>query len=46
MTYILRESELTTDNQLEELVKFTNFKSGKVPSIDLNLRAIYPSPLI
>ena len=29
MTYILRESELTTDNQLEELVKFTNFKSGK-----------------
>ena len=22
MTYILRESELTTDNQLEELVKF------------------------
>jgi len=29
MTYVLRESELTTDNQLEELVKFTNFKSGK-----------------
>ena len=29
MTYILRESELTTDNQLDELVKFTNFKSGK-----------------
>ncbi len=29
MTYVLRESELTTDTQLEELVKFTNFKSGK-----------------
>ena len=29
MTYILRESELTTDTQLDELVKFTNFKSGK-----------------
>ena len=29
MTYILRESELTTDNQLDELVKFTNFKDGK-----------------
>ncbi len=29
MTYILRESELTTDTQLDELVKFTDFKSGK-----------------
>ena len=29
MTYILRESELTTDTQLDELVKFTNFKSDK-----------------
>lgn len=27
MTYILRESELTTDNQLDELVKFTDFKN-------------------
>ena len=29
MTYILRESELTTDTQLDELVKFTDFNSGK-----------------
>ena len=29
MTYVLRESELTTDTQLDELVKFTDFKSGK-----------------
>ena len=29
MTYILRESELTTDNQLDELVKFTDFNSDK-----------------
>ena len=29
MTYVLKESELTTDTQLDELVKFTNFKSGK-----------------
>ena len=29
MTYILRESELSTDNQLDELVKFTDFKNGK-----------------
>ena len=29
MTYVLRESELTTDTQLEELVKFTDFKSGE-----------------
>lgn len=26
MTYILRDSPLTTDNQLDDLVKFTNFK--------------------
>ena len=26
MTYILRDSPLTTDNQLDELVKFTNFE--------------------
>ena len=29
MTYILRESELATDNQLDELVKFTDFKNGQ-----------------
>lgn len=29
MTYVLKESELTTDTQLDELVKFMNFKSGK-----------------
>ena len=29
MTYILRESELTTDTQLDELVKFTDFNSAK-----------------
>lgn len=28
MSYILRESELTTDNQLEELVKFTDFSDS------------------
>ncbi len=28
MVYLLKESELTTDNQLDELVKFTDFKSG------------------
>lgn len=27
MTYILRDSPLTTDNQLDELVKFTDFKN-------------------
>ena len=26
MTYVLIDTELTTDNQLDELVKFTNFK--------------------
>ena len=29
MTYILRESELTTDTQLDELVKFTDFSNSK-----------------
>ena len=29
MTYVLKESELTTDNQLEELVKFTDLKDAK-----------------
>ena len=29
MTYILRDSPLTTDNQLDELVKFTDFKDEK-----------------
>lgn len=33
MVYILRESELTTDNQLNELVKFTNFKSNTQPVV-------------
>ena len=33
MTYILRESELTTDNQLEELVKFTDFKNTEQPVV-------------
>lgn len=30
MTYVLRDSELSTDNQLDELVKFTNFKDSVV----------------
>ena len=33
MTYVLRESELSTDSQLDELVKFTDFKSGKDETI-------------
>ena len=33
MTYILRESELTTDTQLEELVKFTDFKDSKQETV-------------
>lgn len=33
MTYILRESELSTDNQLDELVKFTDFKNGKEEAV-------------
>ena len=33
MTYVLRESELTTDNQLDELVKFINFKDKKIQPI-------------
>ena len=33
MTYILRESELTTDTQLEELVKFTDFKDCKQETV-------------
>ena len=33
MTYVLRESELSTDSQLDELVKFTDFKSGKEETI-------------
>ena len=34
MTYVLRESELTTDTQLDELVKFTDFKSGKAVVVE------------
>ena len=34
MTYVLKESELTTDSQLDELVKFTDFKQGKQESIE------------
>ena len=34
MTYVLRESELTTDTQLDELVKFTDFKSGKTVVVE------------
>lgn len=33
MTYILRESELTTDSQLDELVKFTDFKDEQQGTI-------------
>ena len=33
MTYVLKESELTTDNQLDELVKFTDFKHGEQESV-------------
>ena len=33
MTYVLRESELSTDSQLDELVKFTDFKSGKEETV-------------
>ena len=33
MTYILRESELTTDTELDELVKFTDFSSGKEETV-------------
>lgn len=29
MTYILRESQLTTDSQLDELVKFTDFRNNQ-----------------
>jgi len=34
MTYILRESELTTDNQLDELVKFTDFNDSTMEVVD------------
>ena len=34
MTYVLRESELTTDTQLDELVKFTDFQSGKPVAVE------------
>jgi hypothetical protein len=34
MTYILRESELTTDNELDELVKFTDFKDSTATVIN------------
>jgi hypothetical protein len=30
MTYVMRDAELTTDNQLQELVKFTNFQDSTV----------------
>ncbi len=38
MTYILRDSPLTTDNQLDELVKFTDFA-------DSSLQAVHRPPL-
>jgi hypothetical protein len=34
MTYVLKESELTTDNQLEELVKFTDFSDTTTAVVD------------
>ena len=34
MTYILRDSPLTTDTQLENLVKFTSFKSKRVAEVE------------
>lgn len=34
MTYMLRDSPLTTDNQLEELVKFTDFSEKKEIDIE------------
>ena len=33
MTYMLQESQLATDTQLDELVKFTDFNSGKDPVV-------------
>ena len=33
ITYILRDSPLTTDNQLDELVKFTDFSDGAAQTI-------------
>lgn len=33
MTYILRDSPLTTDNQLDELVQFVNFKDTKEQAV-------------
>lgn len=33
ITYILKDNELTTDNQLEELVKFTNFNDSTKPKV-------------
>lgn len=34
MTYVLKESELTTDNDLNELVKFTDFKDSAATVIN------------
>ena len=34
MTYVLRDSPLTTDNQLDELVKFTDFKDTTMTVIE------------
>lgn len=34
MTYILRDSPLTTDTQLDNLVKFTSFKSKRVAEVE------------
>ena len=34
MTYILRDSPLTTDTQLDDLVKFTNFKAKKEAKVE------------
>ena len=33
MTYVLKESELSTDNQLDELVKFTDFRNSKEETV-------------
>lgn len=34
MTYVLRDSPLSTDNQMEELVSFTNFAENKAETIN------------
>ena len=34
MTYVLKDSPITTDNQLEDLVKFTNFADSTTMDIE------------